>query len=179
MFTFRQAQLADLSIVQKVGIASYVAHFGALWQNSNEMEDFLAKDFSVAALTKTLQDKQVCWLLAYENETPIGLARLNLDSPLVATATSGAELQKIYFLPGFAGRGYGERLYAEVQRQAIQSQQKILWLDVLKTNVSAQRFYQRQGMAIVGENRFTTSSQSVELWYMAKTLPLTATSDLG
>lgn len=179
MFTIRQAQLADLNIVQEVGIASYTAHFGALWHNQSEMADFLAKDFSVAALTETLQNKQICWLLAYEEETPIGFARLNLDSTLTATATSGAELQKIYFLPGFAGRGYGERLYAEVQRRATQNRQKILWLDVLKTNVSAQRFYQRQGMAIVGENRFTTASQSVELWYMAKTLPLTATSDLG
>lgn len=179
MFTVRQAQLADLAIVREVGIASYVAHFGVLWHNQSEMEDFLAKDFSVAALTKTLQNNQVCWLLAYEEETPIGFARLNLDSPLAVTATIGAELQKIYFLPGFAGRGYGERLYAEVQRRAIQNQQHNLWLDVLKHNVSAQRFYQRQGMAIVGENRFTTASQSVELWYMAKTLPLTATSDLG
>jgi len=179
MFTVRQAQLADLTIVRDVGIASYIAHFGALWHSQSEMADFLANDFSVSALSKSLQDQQVCWLLAYEDETPVGFARLNLDSPLAATATRGAELQKIYFLPGFAGRGYGERLYAEVQRRAIESRQTLLWLDVLKTNVAAQRFYQRQGMAIVGENRFTTASQSVELWYMAKTLPLTATSDLG
>ncbi|AHG21740.1 GCN5 family acetyltransferase [Chania multitudinisentens RB-25] len=179
MFTVRQALLADLASVRETGIASYVAHFGALWHQQSEMEDFLAKDFSAAALTKTLQDRQVCWLLAYLDNTPIGFARLNFDSPLAATATSGAELQKIYFLPGYAGHGYGERLFAEVQRRAIKNLQTLLWLDVLKTNVSARRFYQRQGMEVVGENRFTTASQAVELWYMAKELPLTATSDLA
>lgn len=170
MFRIQQAFPADLATVREVGIASYLAHFGALWPNQHELEAFLAKDFAVAALAKTLQDPLVCWLLAYQGDTPIGFARLNFESLLAATATSGAELQKIYFLPGFAGHGYGEQLYTEVERRAAEKQQKLLWLDVLKSNVSAQRFYQRQGMEIVGENRFTTANQPVELWYMAKSL---------
>ncbi len=170
MFIIRQALPADLATVREIGIGSYVAHFGALWHNRHELETFLAKDFAVEALEKSLQDPQTCWLLAYKDNTPIGFARLNFDSLLAATATSGAELQKIYFLPGFAGRGYGERLYAEVQRRAIGRRQKLLWLDVLTSNVSAQRFYQRQSMEIVGENCFTSASQSVALWYMAKSL---------
>lgn len=170
MLTIRQALPADLAIVQEIGIASYIAHFGALWQSQQELEVFLAKDFSVQALLQSLQNRHVCWLLAYEEETPVGFAKLNLDSLLAATATTGAELQKIYFLPEFAGRGYGERLYAEVQRQAIEQRQKLLWLDVLKSNASAQRFYQRQGMEIVGEDSYTSVSQSVAMWVMAKNL---------
>lgn len=170
MFTVRQALLADLPSVREIGIATYLAHFATLWHNQHELDTFLEKDFAVSALEKSLQDSQVCWLLAFEQNAPIGFARLNLNSLLPATATAGAELQKIYFLPEFSGRGYGERLYVEVQRRAVENQQAILWLDVLKSNLGGQRFYQRQGMAIVGENRFTSASQSVELWYMAKNL---------
>lgn len=170
MFTIRQALPADLATVREIGIASYVAHFAELWQNPQELQTFLAKDFSAEALGGSLQSSQTCWLLAYEDDTPIGFAKLNLDSLLAATATTGAELQKIYFLPGFAGRGYGEQLYAEVQRQAIEQRQTLLWLDVLKGNLAAQRFYQRQGLAIVGEDSYTSVSQSVEMWVMAKNL---------
>lgn len=170
MFTIRQALPADLAAVREIGITSYVAHFGELWQNSQELQAFLAKDFSVEALRRSLQNRQTRWLLAYEDDKPTGFAKLNLDSLLAATATTGAELQKIYFLPGFAGRGYGERLYAEVQRQAVEQQQQLLWLDVLKSNVAAQRFYQRQGMMIVGEDSYTSVNQSVEMWVMAKNL---------
>lgn len=170
MFTIRQALPADVATVREIGITSYVAHFAELWQNPQELQAFLAKDFSVDTLEQSLQNHQVCWLLAYQAGTPIGFARLNFDSLLAATATTGAELQKIYFLPQFAGRGYGERLYAEVQRRAIEKQQPILWLDVLKSNVAGQRFYQRQGMAIVGEESYTSVSQSVAMWVMAKNL---------
>lgn len=170
MFTIRQALPADLATVREIGIASYVAHFGELWQNPQELEAFLTKDFAVQALEPSLQDRDTCWLLAYEEETPVGFAKVNFDRLLAATATLGAELQKIYFLPQFAGRAYGEQLYAEVQRRAIGRQQQILWLDVLKSNVAGQRFYQRQGMAIVGEESYTSVSQSVAMWVMAKTL---------
>ncbi|TQI79639.1 ribosomal protein S18 acetylase RimI-like enzyme [Serratia fonticola] len=170
MFTIRQALPADLTVVREVGIRSYQAHFGALWYNPDEMETFLAKDFAVAALETSLQDPLTCWLLAYEDSTPIGVVRLNFDRLLAVTSTCGAELQKIYFLPGLTGRGFGERLYRDVQQRAIDKRQKLLWLEVLKSNVSAQRFYQRQGLQIVGENRFSSASQSVDLWYMAKNL---------
>lgn len=170
MFTIRQALPTDLATVREIGIASYIAHFGELWLNQQELQTFLAKDFSAEALRRSLQNNQTRWLLAYENDLPIGFAKLNLNGLLAATASTGAELQKIYFLPGFAGRGYGERLYAEVQRQAIEQRQTLLWLDVLKNNVAAQRFYQRQGMTIVGEESYTSVSQSVEMWVMAKNL---------
>ncbi|MFC0229415.1 GNAT family N-acetyltransferase [Serratia aquatilis] len=170
MLTIRQALPADLTTVREIGIASYVAHFGALWRNPQEMAAFLDQDFSVEALEKSLRDAQTCWLLAYQESVAVGFARINFDSRLEATATTGAELQKIYFMPGFAGLGYGERLYDEVQRRAIGKQQRQLWLDVLKTNVAAQRFYQRQGMQIVGEYLFSSGSESVELWCMAKPL---------
>lgn len=170
MFTIRQALPADLVTLREIGTASYVAHFGALWQNPQEMAAFLDQDFSAEALEKSLRDTQTCWLLASEGSVPVGFARINFDSWLEATATTGAELQKIYFMPSFAGLGYGKRLYAEAQRRAIGKQQKQLWLEVLKTNLAAQRFYQRQGMHIVGEARFSSSSGSVELWCMAKPL---------
>ncbi len=130
----------------------------------------MAEDFSVSALEQTLRDPDVCWLLAYENDALVGYARLNVDSLLAPTQTRGAELQKIYFLPGHAGNGYGQRLFEQVQQRAIERRQKTLWLEVLQRNTGAQRFYQRQGLSICGETCYTSAQGSIGIWYMSKAL---------
>lgn len=170
MFTVRQALLEDLTQVRDIGIRTYRAHFGELWHYPHELEAFLAEDFSVSALEQTLRDPDVCWLLAYENAALIGYARLNVDSLLAPTQTRGAELQKIYFLPGHAGNGYGQCLFEQVQQRAIERRQKTLWLEVLQRNTGAQRFYQRQGLSICGETCYTSAQGSIGIWYMNKAL---------
>lgn len=170
MFTVRQALLEDLTQVRDIGIRTYRAHFGELWHYPHELETFLAEDFSVSALEQTLRDPDVCWLLAYENAALIGYARLNVDSLLAPTQTRGAELQKIYFLPGHAGNGYGQCLFEQVQQRAIERRQKTLWLEVLQRNTGAQRFYQRQGLSICGETCYTSAQGSIGIWYMNKAL---------
>lgn len=170
MFTVRQALLEDLTQVRDIGIRTYRAHFGELWHYPHELEAFLAEDFSVSALEQTLRDPDVCWLLAYENDALVGYARLNVDSLLAPTQSRGAELQKIYFLPGHAGNGYGQRLFEQVQQRAIERRQKTLWLEVLQRNTGAQRFYQRQGLSICGETCYTSAQGSIGIWYMSKAL---------
>ncbi|VTR21796.1 Protease synthase and sporulation negative regulatory protein PAI 1 [Serratia fonticola] len=115
------------------------------------MQAFLSKDFAEQALEPSLQDRDTCWLLAYEGETPVGFAKLNFDSLQAATATLGPSCRRFISCRSLPDAAMGERLYAEIQRRAIERGQSILWLDVLKSNLAGQRFYQRQGMAIVGE----------------------------
>lgn len=170
MFTIRQALGDDLALVRDVGIRTYQAHFGELWHHKAELDAFLAQDFSVEALEQTLQDADVCWLLGYEGDDLVGYARLNFDSLLAPTEKTGAELQKIYFLPEYAGRGYGQHFFEQVQLRAVERQQETLWLEVLQRNTSAQRFYQRQGLSICGETCYTSAQGSIGIWYMSKTL---------
>ena len=54
----------------------------------------------------------------------------------------GAELQKIYFLKSAAGLGYGKQLLQFISDRAVQRGERLLWLDVLKSNANAQRFYE-------------------------------------
>ncbi|WP_336954460.1 GNAT family N-acetyltransferase [Serratia sp. KG1D] len=170
MFTVRQALVEDLTQVRDIGISTYRSHFGELWHYPHELEAFLAEDFSVSALERTLRQPDVCWLLAYENDALVGYARVNFDSLLAPTEQIGAELQKIYFLPGHAGNGYGQRLYEQVQQRAIERQQKTLWLEVLQRNTRAQRFYQRQGLSMCGKTCYTSAQGSIGIWYMSKAL---------
>ncbi|MFJ4234627.1 GNAT family N-acetyltransferase [Serratia nevei] len=170
MFTVRQALLEDLTQVRDIGIRTYRAHFGELWRYPHELEAFLAEDFSVSALERTPRDPDVCWLLAYKDDALVGYARVNFDSLLAATQRRGAELQKIYFLPDYAGRGFGRQFFEQVQRRAVERRQPLLWLEVLKQNADAQRFYQRQGLAVCGEAQYTSEQGAIELWAMSKAL---------
>lgn len=170
MLLIRQATPDDLFTLHAIGIATYRAHFSHLWQQPEEMDAFLAKDFAVPALENTLQNPRTCWLLAYQDDTPVGYARVNHGSRMGEGDIVGAELQKIYFLPECAGQGYGKQLFQHVQDEAVEQRQAALWLEVLKRNPSAIRFYQRNGLTIQGETQIASAQGAIELWYMAKKL---------
>ncbi len=171
MIRIRRALTSDLPVVRHLGLVTYRTHFTYLWKNPEEMEEFLAGDFSGAALARSLADPRTGWLLALEDDVPVGYAKLNFDQPLPHSKQAGCELQKIYFLAERVGRGYGSRLLDEVMRMAAEHGQPYLWLKIVKSNDAARRFYERHGLAIVGESHVSTPSQTIELRVMGRALP--------
>ncbi|WP_232848441.1 GNAT family N-acetyltransferase [Bowmanella yangjiangensis] len=83
---------------------------------------------------------------------------------------AGAELQKIYFLSGTTGRGYGKAMLSEVVEEARRREEPFVWLDVLKSNIQGERFYTRERFKCLGELSFQTDLQDIGIKVMA--LPL-------
>lgn len=170
MLGIRPATPADLAAVQRLGLVTYRTHFTYLWQHPEEMEEFLAGDFSDEALGRSLADARSGWLLALEHERPVGYAKLNFDQPVPHSTRPGCELQKIYFLEECVGRGYGSRLLEQVMRTASEHGQPYLWLKIVKGNDAAARFYERHGFTVVGESDVRSPSQTIALRVMGREL---------
>jgi ribosomal protein S18 acetylase RimI-like enzyme len=170
MLGIRPATHADLAAVQRLGLVTYRTHFTYLWQRPEEMEEFLAGDFSDEALARSLADARTGWLLALEDGRPVGYAKLNFDQTVPHSTRPGCELQKIYFLEECVGRGYGSRLLEHVMRTASERGQPYLWLKIVKDNDAAARFYARHGFTVVGESDVRSRSQTIELRVMGREL---------
>jgi GNAT superfamily N-acetyltransferase len=107
------------------------------------------------SMERAFADPSVQWRIASLGEEPIGYAKL---LPLVAPASnpsSGAlELQQIYVLRDWHGRGIAE----ELMRWAIATARELgapeLNLTVFDHNERAKRFYSRHGFAEVGRCTF-------------------------
>ncbi|GBU12874.1 hypothetical protein AwEntero_14750 [Enterobacterales bacterium] len=166
----RQAEIADLERLQKVGMDTFRHYFAALWQNAAELQQFLDNDFSEEALQQGLIDPEQHWLLATEEETPTGFAKVHYNQPLPDSQAQGAMLCKLYLQPAAKSRGLGTALFARAEQQAVVRQQAWLWLTVLKSNTAAIGFYKRQGMSIHGPIDYVTPTQTTELWVMKKNI---------
>ncbi|MGO4798144.1 N-acetyltransferase family protein [Pseudomonas sp. W22_MBD1_FP4] len=167
MINIRAATEADLDSLRALGCETYQQHFSTLW-SPDGMRDFLDKDFSRDALSRSLDlPKRQSWLIASdERGTPIGFSKVNWSTPTPITGELGAELQKIYFLKTAAGLGYGKQLLQFICDQAVQRGEHLLWLDVLKSNSNARRFYEAFGFRQIGEIPFDTDLAEVGMVVM-------------
>jgi len=166
----RQAGIADIDVLQKVGRETYQHYFGALWESALELEQFLDNDFSITALQQGLTDPQQNWLLATEAGQATGFAKVHYQQPLPESEEQGAMLCKLYLRPDAKSRGVGAALFSLAERDARVQQQSCLWLTVLKSNTSAIGFYERQGMSIHCASAYITETQTTELWVMKKNI---------
>jgi hypothetical protein len=64
MLTICQAQVNDAELLHDMAYASYTHHFAHLWQNKDELANFLAQEYALPVLQQSLQDEGCCWLIA-------------------------------------------------------------------------------------------------------------------
>jgi ribosomal protein S18 acetylase RimI-like enzyme len=169
VLTSRPATVADIPVLERLGAATYRSHFAAIWSPAR-LEAYIAAEYGSEALVGSLARTDLSvWLIAELDGAPIGFAKLKWDRPLpVAPARSGAELQKIYLLAEQTGQGHGGAALAAVVDHAKARGDRLLWLDVLKSNAGARTFYERHGFKIVGEIPFATDLREIGMWVMAR-----------
>lgn len=96
-----------------------------------------------------------------------------MSKPAPINGEVGLELQKIYLLKSEAGRGYGKQLLSYIHDLALERRESLIWLDVLRTNLSARRFYAKQGFQERGEIAFQTDKVAIGMVVMVCQLPMT------
>ena len=153
----REATIADLDALRDVGCETYRQHFAQIWSPAG-LQAFLDQDFAPSVLQSSLESSdRHLWLIASDEDSRVvGFSKVNWSTPAPITGEMGAELQKIYFLKSAAGLGYGKQLLQFISDRAVQRGERLLWLDVLKSNANAQRFYEAVGFRALGEIPFST-----------------------
>ncbi|WP_317202069.1 GNAT family N-acetyltransferase [Janthinobacterium sp.] len=170
MINIREAKITDLNALREIGRQTYREHFSDIWSFAG-MSDFLDQDFSPSALEKSLNSLNQIWLVvADEGGKVVGFSKINLSKPAPISGEVGVELQKIYFLKSEAGRGYGKQLLNYIYELGTKRGESLVWLDVLKTNLSARRFYSSLGFQERGEIPFKTDI--VEIGMVVMVCPL-------
>jgi len=86
------------------------------------------------------------------------------------------ELQKIYVLTEYQGRGVGAALMNEVNEVAREEGPDSVWLDTYISNEKAIHFYESYGFNKIGRYYFTIGSQTFE--YHVMELRITETTSL-
>jgi ribosomal protein S18 acetylase RimI-like enzyme len=167
---FYPAGATEAAQLSEIGTRSYLHHFAKLWHSAEEMNDFIERQFSVSSIKASLQKPDMTWFMIETAEVCVGLCQINWTLPVEEDRPDGAYLNKIYLLPEYTGKGYGEKVFAAVEALCRMKQKKYYWLEVLKDNPGATQFYQRQGFSILREELFTSPTQQSPISVMIKNL---------
>ena len=114
-------------------------------------------------MAKDLADPAIRWRVATYDDEPIGYAKLTpLRAPFPDAHVKSLELQQIYVLARWHGKGIAEELMHWAVDLARRAGAMELYLTVFDHNERAKRFYVRHGFAEVGRCTFTLGNRVEE-----------------
>lgn len=147
----RRATAADAEAMGFVGPAAYSIVYAYMWDDSAAFSRQLAT-FSAAACRAFLarQDTRA-WVAEIDGDV-VGFLKMVLNSPNpVDAAANGAEVPRIYLLPGSGRLGLGRRLMDEAVAVARAEGQEHVWLAVKGSADNAHAAYLKWGFSLHGE----------------------------
>lgn len=130
--------------------------------------DFIASHLSEAAFERYLADPERALFLAEVGVTAAGYTMVVFGEPADADAAASvttrptAELIKCYVRAGHHGAGVAAALVAASVDAARARGAASVWLGVNQENERANRFYEKQGFALVGAKRFLVGERYEE-----------------
>ncbi|MFC4333462.1 GNAT family N-acetyltransferase [Streptomyces andamanensis] len=140
---------------------SFSATFGHLY-DADPFTAFLDRAYGPGgAMEQDLGDPAVRWLVASHRSAPVGFAKLTpLRAPAPAPSPGALELQQIYVLAEWHGRGVAARLMEWALTTATADRAPEIYLTVFDHNERAKRFYHRYGFTEAGHCTFTLGDRT-------------------
>lgn len=154
ILTIRTATSADAPALGVIGPAAYAASYGHIWDDpvalSCQLDTFNADAFR----TFICSENTWTWIAEIDNR-PVGFLTMVTGSPDPITLDSnGAEIARIYLLPGAQKRGLGQMLLQSAVSEATREQLDYVWLDVMAYASTAVETYRKWGFIDIGTKLF-------------------------
>lgn len=138
---------------------------------AENMEEYIRINFNRKKLETELADINSEFIFAEVQHRIVGYLKLNFKtSQTEPLDPAAAEIERIYVLSEFKGKGIGKSLFQEAVLLSENRNAKFLWLGVWEENQMAIEFYKKQGMTIfdkhifqLGEDKQTDLMMRLEL----------------
>lgn len=140
----KKALLTDLHALREICNDSYAKNFYNHW-NENGLKWYLEKEFGEEKLKADLKDSNLEYYFIIHHEIPVGFAKIRYNAMLNEIENNAVELEKIYVLPEFKGKGIGKAALSEIIKSLRRQKIKTLFLYVIDTNTKAISFYKKLG----------------------------------
>lgn len=156
----RQATSEDTSLLADLGAQAFAVAF----EKDNTPEDmaaYLEANFNHEKIAAELADANSTFFIAEIDKQACGYAKLKEgELPESVSNNKTIELERLYTLPEYFGKGVGERLMRTCFEAAKQSGFEAVWLGVWEHNLRARAFYRKLGFREVGDKIFQLGSDA-------------------
>jgi diamine N-acetyltransferase len=144
----------DAKMLSDLGAKTFYDTF-AKDNTSENITSYIKESFSPEIQFKELSDPEIIFLIAELNGTPIGYAKLKMNSKDESIkGTNTLELERIYALQEYLGKGIGKELMKVSINEAKERGCDSIWLGVWEKNKRAIDFYRKWGFKEVGTHIF-------------------------
>jgi ribosomal protein S18 acetylase RimI-like enzyme len=155
----RLATIEDLEILQSIAKTTFSETFAHL-NSAENMQKYLTEDLSREQLRSELLHANSSFYLAEKSGTTIGYLKLNEGSAYNEVNENEAlEIERIYLLKPYHGKGAGKKLLDFAFSIARQKQKSLVWLGVWEENHRAIAFYRKHGFTSYGTHIFRLGNE--------------------
>ena len=144
----KKAELKDIGVLAEIHSVSLLAAFGEAFPEEIVIEHF-GIERRLRGIRRELDLGSPVNFIVYDSEEPIGLLSYG-SSRYMEVDDDTIELWRIYFLPGFWGRGAAKVSMNLVLDVINKAGYKKVFLWVLEENIRARRFYEKYGFRDTG-----------------------------
>jgi len=149
-----KCQEKDLEKLIEISRVTYYESFENLC-SKKIMDQYLNDAFHPRKLLQELTNKNTKFYFLYADETIVGYIKLNeLSAQSDIKDETSIELERIYVIKKYQGKGLGEFLLKKSIEFAREKSKKYLWLGVWKKNKKAIKFYEKNGFKKFAEHDF-------------------------
>ena len=158
----------DAELIADISRQTFYDTFAS--QNTVEdMNKFLNEQFTREALINEVSTKDNIFLLAYDQDEPVGYVRLrDNNNPPSLGSTNAIELARIYATPTSIGKGVGKALMQKCIELAEKGKKDFIWLGVWEKNQRAIDFYTKWGFEKFADHDFVLGNDVQKDWLMKK-----------
>lgn len=158
--TIRKVEQTEVKALQEIGKRTFAAAFAAQ-NNPTDMTRYLDEGFNLEKLAAELAHPEMQFYFAIVDGQIAGYLKLNRgDAQTDDKLKNAMEIERIYALPEFHGKGVGQKLYEKAQQVAIAGGFDYLWLGVWEKNPRAIRFYEKNGFVAFDNHIFQVGNDA-------------------
>lgn len=170
MVSIKICSAEDAPIIADLSRQTFYETFAPVNTKEN-MDKFMNEQFTREKLVAEVSEPGNIFLLAYDDDTPAGYAKLKEGEKLAELDNRPSiELVRIYAASSAIGKGVGSALMKECMAIAARLGKEILWLGVWENNQRAIDFYTRWGFEKFSTHIFLLGDDEQTDWLMKKEL---------
>ena len=147
--TIKKANKNDIQTLAEIHSVSLITAFRGLFSEEIVME-FFGVERRLRGFTKEIELGSPVNYLVYNDDEPIGVLTFG-SSRYIEVDAETIELWRVYFLPGYWGKGAAKPAVDLILSTIKASGFKRVILWVLEENLRAIRFYEKYGFTKTGE----------------------------
>ncbi|VTS20730.1 GNAT family acetyltransferase [Streptococcus pseudoporcinus] len=160
----------EVAILRDLAVQTFTETFGG-HNTEQQLQEFFQEAYSTEILAQELKSNENLVYFLRLNSVVIGYLKVNWGKDQTEHELEDSfEIQRIYILNQYQGRGFGNYLFNFALEKAYQSGKAWVWLGVWEKNLKVQSLYSKYGFKKFSEHSFAVGDLVDTDWLMKKSL---------